>query len=600
MAASAVIGALRINLGLNSGSFRSGLDQSEQRLSRFGAGAKAAFAVVAAAAIGAATALGFAVKGSIDAADEMSKMAQRVGVPVEALSRLAYAGKYADVELGTLGTSITKLSKNLADISMGKGADAAAAFDAIGVSAHNADGTLKSANDVIYDVADAFAAMPDGVTKTAAAVKIFGRAGADLIPLLNGGSEGLKRMAIEADNLGFTLSEETGRKAELFNDTLTTISAVLGGLSNQVMVAVLPGLIEIADRFAMAATEGGNFDGVIDGIGGAMNIMAKMVGFAFDHLQDLYDLFRIFVATRIILFVGSVAGSMLTLARTIRTVGLSMKLVTSITHAKITAIILLAAAVAKLTGVYDQAIGWIKQFGDEVMAALPEGVRNGLADFTDGLAELGLGIEAADDAGAAALDTYINAGNTAADSFGNVTESIKGSTDELTVAEDKAKSFADRVGEAFKSLGSDIKGLIAGTTSWNDVLINVLESLARVGMQQWLLNTATPESGSGIGGMLTSFIGGLFGFANGGSFKVGGQGGIDSQPVAFMASPDEVVSVMTPAQQKDAAAYEGGGKTINVKNTLNIQTPDARSFKASEAQISGRLAMMTQRGARTL
>ena len=58
---------------------------------------------------------------------------------------------------------------------------------------------------------------------------------------------------------------------------------------------------------------------------------------------------------------------------------------------------------------------------------------------------------------------------------------------------------------------------------------------------------------SAVGGTIGSFFGhkfaDLLGFQHGGSFKVGGTGGKDSQLVAFKASPREKVSVETPNQQ---------------------------------------------------
>jgi hypothetical protein len=604
MAASAVIGALRVNLGLNSASFRGGLDQAQGKLNKWGLSTKATFVAVAAAVAGAAAAIAASVRGSINSADEMSKTAQKFGVPIDTLSRLAYAGKYADVSLETLGKGIAKLSKNMADIAMGSGKDAERAFDALGVSITDTNGKLRSSQDVIYDIADRFAAMPNGVAKTALAIKLFGKSGAELIPLLNSGSAGLREMGEEAERLGFVLDQESGAAAEAFNDKLTRIGAVFEGLSNKLMVAVLPALNYLADRFVEASDVGGSFDGVIGGITVAMNILTRAIGFVFDHLNDLYDLFKIWATARIIIFIGSLAGSMLTLARTVKTAGLAMTIVTSITRAKIIAIILLAAAIAKLTGTYETLVGWVKDFSDTVLGALPEGIKQGIEDLGTAIVDLGTDIETTDSMAADALGGYLQRNEEVIDSFGEVGKSGKGAADDiaegLDTAGEKAETLVDRMKSAFQSLGQDVKGLIAGTTSWNDVLINVLESLARIGMQQWLASTATAGGGGLAGDLLTSFIGGLFGFASGGSFKVGGSGGVDSQPVAFMASPDEVVSVMTPRQQKEAEENAGGGKSIVVNNTLNIQTPDVRGFKQSEAQISGRLALMTRRGARTL
>lgn len=70
---------------------------------------------------------------------------------------------------------------------------------------------------------------------------------------------------------------------------------------------------------------------------------------------------------------------------------------------------------------------------------------------------------------------------------------------------------------------------------------DVLSQFARISAQ---------KAFSGIGGSLSDMFGG---FATGGSFMVGGQGGTDSQLVAFKASPNERVSITTPGQDRASA-----------------------------------------------
>jgi len=72
---------------------------------------------------------------------------------------------------------------------------------------------------------------------------------------------------------------------------------------------------------------------------------------------------------------------------------------------------------------------------------------------------------------------------------------------------------------------------------------------------------------------------GLPGFETGGSFTVGGQGGMDSQVVAFRATPGERVSISTPSQ--NAQGSRSGGTVIN----MTINTPNAQSFLQSKSQV---------------
>ena len=92
-------------------------------------------------------------------------------------------------------------------------------------------------------------------------------------------------------------------------------------------------------------------------------------------------------------------------------------------------------------------------------------------------------------------------------------------------------------------------------------------------------------SSPGSGGFFSG-ISDLFGFANGGQFQVGGQGGTDSQLVAFRASPNETVTVTKPGQQGGS----NGDKII-----INIQTQDAASFQRSQNQVLSQFAQNISR-----
>lgn len=190
-------------------------------MAAFSKAATVALTAFAAGAAAATAAMGVAVQGAIDHADELNKASQKAGVAVESLSRLAYAAKLSDVALGQLTGGLQKLSKGMLEAANGDGP--AKAFRALGVTVTDTNGRLRDSNAVFSELADRFSRMEDGSTKTALAIQIFGKSGADLIPLLNSGADGLARMADEADRMGATISDKTARSAEEFNDTLTRI-----------------------------------------------------------------------------------------------------------------------------------------------------------------------------------------------------------------------------------------------------------------------------------------------------------------------------------------------------------------------------------------
>ncbi len=257
------LGNLIVNLSANTAQFQSAMEKSaymaQQRMAQMqksAAMAGKAIGVAFVAGVGAASVL---VKQAIDSADAMSKMAQKAGVSVESLSTLAYAAELSGVEVGSLQSAMVKLAKGMSDASMGTG-EAMKGFDALGISVKDSAGNLKSSDAMMSEVAAKFAGMEDGANKTALAVAIFGKSGADMIPMLNGGATGLKSMQDEARALGLELDGSTAPAAERFNDNLTRLNSVKKGFANQIMKAVLPALEGMTNSLVDSAKSAGGMD----------------------------------------------------------------------------------------------------------------------------------------------------------------------------------------------------------------------------------------------------------------------------------------------------------------------------------------------------
>jgi hypothetical protein len=242
---SAVVGALRVTLGLDSAAFENGLGKANKQLGKFSSDMTKAFAAIGAAVAAATAAVAVAVGNVIDQADDMSKLSQKLGIPIEGLSQLAYAADLAGVPIEGLSTAFKKLSTAMSDAQTGgKFADT---FKALGINVKDAQGNLKSSISVFTELSGKFASMRDGAQKTALAVQLFGKAGMDMIPLLNGGAESIKAMMKEADALGLTLDAQTGVAAEQFNDNLSRLGYVVKGLTVQLTAALAPALAAFTD-----------------------------------------------------------------------------------------------------------------------------------------------------------------------------------------------------------------------------------------------------------------------------------------------------------------------------------------------------------------
>lgn len=204
------------------------------------------------------------VKGSIDSADELNKLSQKIGISVEALSTLQFAAQLSDVGLDTLKTGLKGLSANLTEARSGLG-EGAALFQALGISVEDTAGNLKSSDTILLEIADRFVSFEDGATKTALAVKLFGKSGMDMIPFLNQGSSGIRALMQEAERLGLKLSTETAQAAEAFNDNLTALKASSSGLGISLATELLAPLRVVTDAIREGQGEATGFAAILGG-----------------------------------------------------------------------------------------------------------------------------------------------------------------------------------------------------------------------------------------------------------------------------------------------------------------------------------------------
>lgn len=165
-------------------------------------------------------------KRAIDAADNLNDLSQKIGVSVENLAGFRLAAEQSGTSLEAIGTASRLLAQNIAQGDK--------TLKALGITSTDVNGALGQ-------LADLFARMPDGAQKTAIAMQLMGRSGADMIPLLNGGGEALRGMIAEGQRL-YPITTEMARAADQFNDSLAKIKVSAEGLGVRIGNALLPSL----------------------------------------------------------------------------------------------------------------------------------------------------------------------------------------------------------------------------------------------------------------------------------------------------------------------------------------------------------------------
>ncbi|MDQ3039516.1 MAG: hypothetical protein M3R16_06950, partial [Pseudomonadota bacterium] len=213
------------------------------------------------------------LKGAIDNADAMRDLSIRTGLATESLSALAYAAKQTGTDVDGLATGLKFLAKN-ATAALNPKSKQSGLFEALGVTKD----ALTDLDKLIPQVADAFARMADGPQKTAVALQLFGKSGADLIEFFNQGSDGLDAFADRARELGIIIGTDTANAADEFNDKLADLKAAGQGLALQIASELLPQLSAMVDWAVAFVSEGGDAEAMAQQLSSGFRDLSEALG----------------------------------------------------------------------------------------------------------------------------------------------------------------------------------------------------------------------------------------------------------------------------------------------------------------------------------
>jgi hypothetical protein len=204
--------------------FMSSLDKAKSLLGTFGA------------ALGIGAFVHFA-KETIDSADRLQDMSERLGIATEDIERFQYAAKLTGAEVEGVEKSLFIFSKTLGEAVKAGGSDP---FSELKINFKDAAGNAKPLMEVLPDVADKIAEAKSEAEKVALATKFFGKSALSLVPLLKRGREGVKELSAEFDDLGLGMSQDMIKQSADFNDQLDRMGFVSKAAGTQIIKGLLP------------------------------------------------------------------------------------------------------------------------------------------------------------------------------------------------------------------------------------------------------------------------------------------------------------------------------------------------------------------------
>lgn len=225
--------------------------------------------------------------------DEILTTSQQTGLATDKIQELKYASELVDVSLETVTGSMARNIRAMGDAQSGT-KQYVEAYDKLGITVTNTDGTLRDSQTVYWEIIDALGAIDNATERDSIAMDLLGRSAQDLNPLILAGSAKMAGFAVEAHNMGAVLTEDTLVQLGAFDDGMVRMENAMNSLKNNIGAVLAPALASISE---MAAQRIGEFsksvqeaDGNVAKIGEIIgNTLLNMVNEIVDKLPDMMN-----------------------------------------------------------------------------------------------------------------------------------------------------------------------------------------------------------------------------------------------------------------------------------------------------------------------
>ena len=201
------------------------------------------FSMAAAGALGGLGALGYK---AVTTADDLNTMAKQTGLSTEEIQKMQYASDRVDVSLEDITGSMKKMKNNMDSTS----SSTVAAWEKIGVSTRNADGSMRDATEVFYEALEGLSKIENETERDQVAMDLFGRSADNLAGIIDDGGAALKAYGDEAEEMGLILSQDTLDRLNETNDTIDQMKATMGASLLELGATVAEVLAPVVEQVA--------------------------------------------------------------------------------------------------------------------------------------------------------------------------------------------------------------------------------------------------------------------------------------------------------------------------------------------------------------
>lgn len=239
-------------------------------------------------------------------------LAARLGMTYGELAGLGFAGAQVGVSMETIGKAATKADVAFIKASQGS-KQAQAAFSGIGLSVEQLEGLSPA--ERFRAIADSISALPTAAERSRAAIQVFGKAGAELLPMFEGGAGAITAATEEAAKFGLALTNDQANSVDSMGDAFAKAQMAVQGIVGQVVAYLAPAIQGVTDTFlnligGIGGANIGQFigEGIMMGaqfLAGIADWMISGIGSAFEYAGTVIDVFnRVVSGLQAIWFVG--------------------------------------------------------------------------------------------------------------------------------------------------------------------------------------------------------------------------------------------------------------------------------------------------------
>lgn len=191
------------------------------------------------AAAAGATALVSVAKSAASTTDNIDKMSQKIGISRQAYQELDFICSQSGASVDNLKAGMKTLTNQMQMASEGS-TTATAAFEELGLSWTDSSGALKDQETMMWEAFSALQSCEDQTKKAALATDLFGKAGTELMPMLNGAEGSIESMKKQAHDLGLVMGDEAVDAGVKLTDTIDQSSRAFSAIVTNIGVLVMP------------------------------------------------------------------------------------------------------------------------------------------------------------------------------------------------------------------------------------------------------------------------------------------------------------------------------------------------------------------------